>query len=114
MGSAISISSRAAFDSSWSSDTYQTKVEMRTDLTEEQFSEWEDLKRRYANLRRVRQDNIKHNKQRLNTVKREDVLVSLVRRFQGFGEVLNENRAETRRQNEANDQICATEGRALT
>ena len=94
---------RATFDSSWCSETYQTKVEMRTNLTKEQFSEWEDLKRRYVKLTRVWRANIKHNKQRLNTVKREDALVSLVRRFQGFGEVLNENRAETRRQNEVQD-----------
>ena len=63
-------------------------------LTEEQFSEWEDLKRRYRKLSKVWFNNITQNTQRLNTVKREDALVSMVRRFQGFGEVLRENRAE--------------------
>ena len=105
MGSAISISSRATSDSSWSSDRHQTKVEMRTNLTVEQFSEWEDLKRRYVKLRWVWRHNTKRNKQRPDTVKRGDVLVSLARRFQGFGEVLNENRAETRRQNEAQKEV---------
>ena len=105
MGSAVITSSRATFDPSWNSGTKQTKVEMRTNLTEEQFiiSEWEGLKRRYATLRCLWQRNIQLNKQRLNTVKREDVLVSLVRKLQGFGEVLNENRAETWRQIEAQD-----------
>ena len=76
---------------------------MRTDLTEEQFSEWEDLKRRYRKLSRVWFNNITQNTQRLNTVKREDALVSLVRRFQEFGEVVEEGRAESRRQHEAQD-----------
>ena len=70
-------------------------------LTEEQFSEWEDLKRRYRTLRKLWWANINNNKQRLNTVKREDALVSLVRRFQGFGELLDTRRTERRRQAEA-------------
>ena len=81
-------------------------MKMCMNLNEEQFSEWEDLKRRYAPLRQNWQRNIRRNKQRLNTVKREDVLVSLVRRLQGFDEVLDENRGETRRQNEVQDAVA--------
>ena len=52
-------------------------------LSEEQFSEWEGLnsKRRYASWSGAWKANIKNNKQRLTTMKREDALVSLVRKF---------------------------------
>ena len=46
-------------------------------------------------------------------MKREDVLVSLVRRFQGFGEVLNENRAETWRQIEAQDAAARAQAEVI-
>ena len=86
---------------------------MCMNLSEEQFSEWEGLKRRYATLRCLWQRNIQLNKQRLNTVKREDVLVSLVRKLQGFGEVLNENRAETWRQIEAQDAAARAQAEVI-
>ena len=74
---------------------------MRMDLSEEQLSEWEGLKHRYKMLQKVWRMNIKNNKQRLNTMKWEDALVSLARGLQEFGEVVHEHIIERRRQSEA-------------
>ena len=67
-------------------------------LSEEQVSEWEGLKGRFSAGRRLWMRNITLNVQRLNTMEREDSLVSLVRRLQEFGEVVEERREESRRQ----------------
>lgn len=64
---------------------------------------WEGLKQRYGKIVYLWRRNIANNKQRLNTMKREDRLVSLARRLQEFGEVAEERRAENRRQHEAQD-----------
>ena len=60
-------------------------------LSEEEFSEWEGLKWRHYKLQRLWRANMK-NKQRLNTMKREDALVSMVKRLQEFSEVVHEHR----------------------
>ena len=92
---------RATFEPSWSSTELQSKVKMRTNLSEEQFSEWEGLKRRHSQLQQVWMANIKNNKQRLNTMKREDALVQVVRRLQEFSQVVHEHITECKRQSEA-------------
>ena len=84
---------RATFDSSWCSNNAQTKKRMRDCL-----SEWEGLKQRYRIDACTWRNNITNNKQRLNTMKRENALVSLFRRFQEFGEVVDERRARLRLQ----------------
>ena len=94
---------RATFDSSYQSNNILTKETMRGCLSEEQFSEWESLKQHYRHHVRMWRKNIANNKQRLNTMKREDMLVSLARRLQEFGEVVEERNAESRRQHEAQD-----------
>ena len=92
---------RATFDSSWSVTNLQSKETMRMNLSEEQFSEWEGLNRLKLNKEKIWRVNIKNNKQRLNTEKRKDALVSLVRRLQEFGEVVHEHITERRQQSEA-------------
>ena len=84
---------RATFDSSWCSNNAQTKKRMRDCL-----SEWEGLKQRYRIDACTWRNNITNNKQRLNTMKRDNALVSLFRRFQEFGEVVDERRARLRLQ----------------
>ena len=71
---------------------------MRDSLSKEQFSEWEGLKKRYRTAVFLWKRNIAINKQRLNTMKLEHTLVSLARRLQEFGEVVEERRVENRRQ----------------
>ena len=80
------------------SNNILTKETVRGCLSEEQFSEWEVLKQQYRHRARMWRKNIANNKQRLNTMKREDTLVSLARRLQEFGEMVEEHKAENRRQ----------------
>ena len=92
---------RATLDSSWNLMSLQSKEAFRMNLSEEQFSESEGLKRRYQALQSGWKGNIKNNKQRLNTMTRRDALVSLARRLQEFDVVVHEHITEPRRQSEA-------------
>ena len=88
---------RATFDASWCNYHFQSMSTMRM----EQFSEWEDLKRRYTKLQLVKVWKQKNNTH--STMEREDELVSMIRKFQGLSEGAYKRITERRQEHEAQD-----------
>ena len=107
---------RAAFDIAWRMRPKQSASGMRMGLSEMEFSEWEDLKRRRRHRHNPMnwQRNIRNNKQHTTELNDAPAPMAWGFRAQGFGEVARERSTERRGLHEAQKEVQAARDQTET